>query len=704
LPNKVTCFTKIKAEVSFGELDPWRLITVEEDMAAILFRKYSNRICLRYSRKVFFLALSIIMNALCFVNTSIVDAAALRRPISNTNPLFIIRESPQKIMNYIPTELQPYIALELYSNVTVTTAGSYFDGLLKACDSLKIFACVQVWNGSTATTIDTGWVASMFQKHPYFIGTMFAEMHGSHYDFVSNCLNIGSRYGGYTINDDYLNGENPALVNHSSPAMLAATRAHPDNYIYVNKQTTMQAYHKGEGIAVGLWTCGLAGNWGVNPDSWVWCETGRGKLFGKEAGWRAFENDHARVTHPEAEFSMIMYQAALAGATVFTTFENPDYLVVSWGGKPTPCFKKELLPTMKKIVSARLIPTRDQVRSKIKVAWLAPDYNPYSVITNFKYLYEDGTNKDWLRTTGRYGINPLLISALNTAEKSFYPNILNPRNVSTLFPTRASQETYFNNLYPSEYTGSAYAESFFTNKWYLHNSLENTDSTQTATIIPKINQATSIGFTLPAITYALVEEESGGLNVRLGNYCVNKDTIWNDSSINVNNWLGNGYITNPNESFKRTTVITIKGYNGSVKPALSIAGVDGYTGFTYSDAWDGTTKTYTLNVTHNGVVDLSIGTVTVGVEQPKPARLERIKSHFSNHALIVDLPKSSSASQRFSVELLDLQGRKVRMDSGVFPLSAENRITIDCTTLRKGTYLSRINVGQEQVTGEIVIY
>jgi hypothetical protein len=673
-------------------------------MFALFSRKQCDTICRRSSGKAFLSALSIITMAVGFIEMSVADGATLRRPISNTTPLFIIRESPQAIMNYVPLELKPYIALELYSNVTVTTAGSYFDGLLRACDSLKIFACVQVWNGSTATTIDTGWVASMFQKHPYFIGTMFAEMHGSHYDFVSNCINIGSRYGGYTINDEYLNGENPALVNHSSPAMLAATRAYHENYIYVNKQTTMQAYHKGEGIAVGLWTCGLADNWGVNPDSWVWCETGRGKLFGPEGAWRAFEYNHARITHPEAEFSMIMYQAALAGATVFTTFENPDYLVVSHSGKATPCFKKEIVPTMKKIVSAKLIPTRDQVRSKIKVAWLAPDYNPYSVITNFKYLYEDGSNKDWLRTTGRYGVNPLLPSALNTAEKSFYPNILNPRNVSTLFPTPASQVAYFNNLYPSEYTGSAYAESFLLNKWYLHNSLENTDSTQTATVIPKINKAASIGFTLPTITYALMEEELSGLNIRLGNYCVNKDTIWNDSTINADTWLSTSYVSNPNESFKRTTVITIKGYSGTVKPALSIAGVDGYTGFTSSDSWDGATKTYTLNVTHNGVVDLTIGTVTAGIEQRKPACPDEIKSNFSNHKLMITFQTSLRSSQRYSIELLDVQGKKVRVDKGVFATSPENKIFIDCSALAKGTYVSRIHAGKMQAVGKMVIF
>ena len=292
---------------------------------------------------------------------------ALRRPISNTNPMFIFRGEPQYVADVIPAELRPYVAVELFTEVTSPDAGDRYDKFLTACDSLKIYAFTQVWNGWTPTTIDTSWIESMFKKHPYYLGPLFAELHGSHYDYVASCIDISSRYGGYALNDEYLNGENHMLLNHSSPALLAAMRAHPDNYIIVTKQTTPAEYLKGEAISAGLWICGLAGNWGINPDSWSWWETGRGKLFGPEGDSREFDPAKCWVTYPEAQVSMALYEAAIAGATVFAIFEHPSYEVAQ-EGTLTPCFRKEILPTLKKIVSDRLIPDRDQVRKKTKVA------------------------------------------------------------------------------------------------------------------------------------------------------------------------------------------------------------------------------------------------------------------------------------------------------------------------------------------------
>lgn len=559
----------------------------------------------RSLEKLHYQVLTILIMVLFFIGQATILAAGMRRPVSSVHPIFIFRGEPREVMNLFPEELKPYIALELYMSVTSPDAANYYDRVLYECDSMKIFAFAQVWNGWTATTIDTSWIARMFDRHPFFLGPLVAEMHGSHYDFVADCINISARYGGFTLNDDYLNGETDMLTSHSSSSILSSMRAHPDNYMIVNKQTTNSAYLKGEAIAAGLWLCGLAGNWGVNTDSWCWWETGRGKLFGEEGRSRKFNDARCWVTYPEAEVSMVLYEAAIAGATVFTCFEHPSY-EVSTDGIPTPCFAREILPTLEKIVSANLIPGRDEIRRKTKAAWMAPDAIPYRTFTAIRNLYEDGSNKDWLRTTGRYGVVPVLISSLNPTEMDFFPNRINLLDAGTLFPDRSSQEAFFNNLYPPEYSGDAYAESFHGNKWYLHNSFENTNASQSATIIPKIYSAAGISLDLPPITYALLEEQPAELKIRLGNYCVDKDSIWKDASVVMKNWISDVYVTHPDESFIRTVKVTLAGSKVKRKPLVVISGAGGYRDYSYTEQWDRRSKTYILNITQNGIVDILI--------------------------------------------------------------------------------------------------
>ena len=368
-----------------------------------------------------------------FLNVFPIDPASaavtIRRPISNTNPVFMLtvannqpQSTVQNIYNSVPVDLRPYVVLSLYYEpITDNAARTWIDAQLTLCDQLGIMANAQIGNGWSGSSVDLAFVESMYQNHPSFVGPLFAELHGTNYNTVAAMLNLSALYGGYTFNIEYTNGGNGMLSAHSSANMLAAMRANPYNYVPIAKQTTNSRFHETEAITNGLWTSGLSGNWGVNPDTWTWWETGRAGLFESEPGPRGANPYKAVVTYPEAQLSEVMLQSALAGATVFANFEHYTYTSFH-DGNTTPSFEKEIIPTMRQIVNQSLIPSKNDVRSKIKVAWLSDN----DQINNNYYsnLYADGTNRDWLRTSGRYYIIPLLISGTNATERSYFPECI----------------------------------------------------------------------------------------------------------------------------------------------------------------------------------------------------------------------------------------------------------------------------------------
>ncbi|MFF7994360.1 glycoside hydrolase family 98 domain-containing protein [Kitasatospora xanthocidica] len=542
------------------------------------------------------------------------QAAALRRAISETNPMFVLtvannqpQSTVQNIVNTVPADLKPYVVVSLYYEpITDSAARSWFDAQLTIADQLGVKANAQIANGWTGTSIDRAFVESMYQNHPSFIGPLFAELYGTNYGMVADMLNLSAQYGGYVFNVEYTNGSNGMLSAHSSPVMLAAMRAHPDNYIPIAKQTTMSRYHETEAIANGLWTSGLAGNWGVNPDTWTWWETGRAGLFASEPGHRGADGWKALTTYPEAQLSEVMLQSALAGATVFANFEHYSYTHFN-NGATTPAFVKEIIPTMREIVGKGLIPTRAAVRSKIKVAFLSDN----DQINNDYYsdLYADGTNIDWLRTSGRYYIIPLLVGGTNATERGYFPEVISTSQYASLFPTVAAKLSYFNSRYAPDALGSATAQNFLIDKWLILNNLENTNRLQNTLAYPRVATVDTFGMTMPPNTYAIVDEDANALKFRISNYNVNKASIWSQGTwgnTEFQNWIRNVYQVSPDESDTRTTVIQVNGHTGGSKPAISITGYNGYNGYTYADSWDSVNKTYRLSITHNGPIDVTI--------------------------------------------------------------------------------------------------
>ena len=497
-------------------------------------------------------------------NSTSSPAAKLRRPISNTNPMFLIligpkcaeKSSATDIWPLIPDDLKPYCVFYI-AHCPLLAANKMYDAELGKCDKLGAKAFIQTRQGKGPIIPDAmAFVEKMYQEHPSFLGPLLCEWSG---DTLDEFINLSAVHGGYTLH-----------MTFRGLMKTKAMKVHPENYIFMAKQ------NMGKGCAgpfypvlvnhgKNLWEKGLCGNWGPAQDSWCWLEMGRTALYSRGKMQWGFRNS---MTYPEAQVSMVLLQCAIEGATVFGNFEDTETQTFM-NGKTMPCFDKEIVPTLRDIITKRLIPPKEVVLSRVKATGLTSGFA------------ESGMGRRYLRSQSAF------IERADLGAKIDQQN-----------PVQAVESK-----------GDAFAQNFLGNKWYVHNSNENEDKAQQVALTPQVNTVDGIDFTLPPHTYAVIVEDKESVDFRIGNYVIKKDELWsgpdwggNSQKGKYRDWLLKQQ-AKPDDSYVRTTIVT---FRGTEKPSLTIKGYNGYTGFTHTDKWDEAKREYVLSITHNGSVLVTV--------------------------------------------------------------------------------------------------
>lgn len=135
----------------------------------------------------------------------------------------------------------------------------------------------------------------------------------------------------------------------------------------------------------GFWIAEAVRNWGIEPQSW-WFENARmitPGVFGQR------EPDNTRLMPSELYRAMIL-QGAMLGATVYV-FE-PFWDLFDYDN--SHCWRDVIYPTLREVISSRLIPTREQVTEKTKVAY---QYGTAKDINEFHRYLRD---VDWIGDQG----------------------------------------------------------------------------------------------------------------------------------------------------------------------------------------------------------------------------------------------------------------------------------------------------------------
>lgn len=313
------------------------------------------------------------------------------------------------------------------------------------------------------------------------------------------------------------------------------------------------------------------------------------------------------VNFPENMYVQSMMLVMSAGGTCFKA-EAPNFST-SVGGVPVGGFQYGISPLFDRVISGQIsIPSKEEVLRDTPVAVMGYDNYP-----DFQYNFEES---NLYPANGTYGIIPLLPENLRVDEIKVFND-----NKVKIVDTKEKKE-----FYDSFYTLSE-SDTYLkrmSDKWYFINNSENQRKTKNAEFAPVISSAASVSITAGEHTGAIITEKSDSVDFYLSNYRTDKRNMVKgitNELMKEKSWveicgdylvLGeDGSPVNADDTAKRTTIIKVQGTLDGDKPNViwnNPSDGKGYQNRPYSaeEQWDDETKTLTLTIQHNGIVDFSV--------------------------------------------------------------------------------------------------
>ncbi len=400
-------------------------------------------------------------------------------------------------------------------------------------------------------------------------------------------------------------------------------KSNTENIIIMDKHNGHGRHFASQANIMGCWLDDVCGNWGVNLENFLWYE--EGFIEYDDIGVRPNEPDPLTTAkYPPALFGIDMIADLVGGATVYAiegTFSRGGlYHFVDSEVIMTATFWDVLYPIYQYILNGA-VPGKDEVRQNVKVAYKM--FNPVShalsgndahllqglYCDKFTFFQEKFTNiyldcsKDWVPSTGRYYIVPILPIHSNPKEVLPDSYILNDFKyfINLLFINPIKQR-FFDKRYAETYEGDGVL--FDINDYiYAFNSNENKTIDAQQTVSYKLpDSGKDMTLRLEAHTYAIVDEDESKINIDMCNLRLDTDEVCSfleSEDEFMREYAAGGKRSDP-KNF-RETVIELAGFDE--RPTVS---ADGSNNAKLSEDWNAVTGTLTLKVISNGEVRLTV--------------------------------------------------------------------------------------------------
>lgn len=562
------------------------------------------------------------------------ETPAMRLTINNENPLLIssVYGDPEEtlwygntltgVWNQIPDDVKPYSVIELHPGKVCEPTScipkdtpalrAWYIKMLDQAQANNIPVMLVIMSAGELNTVPVSWLEEQFQKYSVLKGVMNIENYWIYNDGLAThsaqYIDACAKYGAYFVWHDHKKTCWENIM--SNTALYTACKQHKDNVILTFKNTPISDDAGTDSIVSGFWLSDLCGNWGGAMDTWKWWEKNYTTVFSSAGG----RDLRSYASEPEAMLGMEMMNIYANGGTVYN-FECPAYTFAA-NDTATPAFTKAILPFFRYTVE-KAAPSKQEVLDNTKVMFWGVN-GGISQMGNFYNGLSSDDETMPLYDTGRYRIIPVIPAQLTQSEiDEKFPGI---NIVTKNSPELTDKVAYFNSKYAKVYEGTAFAE-LLGNRWFLYNSNANINVNQNAQLPLYTNTCQELDFELTPHTYAIVEEQSDSLHIKLNNYRVDKTELWErtgdwssswgQGEVNISNWVSQSYAANPQDTEMRNTLITLKGYTGNVDPEIVVTGDAHH--YNYTTSWDSANQTYTISINHNGSVDLSLNVSGNGV-------------------------------------------------------------------------------------------
>ncbi len=570
-------------------------------------------------------------------------SAQSRRPIDSQHPLWLIhvdvwnKADPQKIINLIPDDIKPYVCMNLSLSCQYDTEKNVYKMPQNAVRTYKSWATVCQMNGLWFTCQpasgghthiqddDLETFEYFYKRYPNFLGWNYAEQfwgfdepndkssstQTSRIALFAKLVPMAHKYGGFlTISfcgNIWSHLLNPMGMMKRNKELLQACKDYPEAILWLYKYTTSSCFYNNESVTFGPFISGLAKSYGVRYDNCGW-NGALEALLGK---------DNGKKYPVAAGIGTVMEQTAVNGGAVWDgpeliwteDFQNLNNTTVdgytrrNWG--TFPGFRNAWLDMFHKIIDGTIyIPTREEVLDRTKIVVIndinsgndEQKYATWGSLYDGLYKQSDPFNRgngQWMdnfcyfKKTGRYAAIPLVIGLYDEPSKNI-PVQVKKSNYTSRWSTQTKKVNDFDNQYPEVSKGDLYV-SRLRNQLvtYTPYTYMNAKKTAWADIPLRYNTCDSLKLTYGKLSSGLIREYDDHINVYLNNY--RNDT----TSLVLDKIIVTGVSQQP--SYKMT------------KRVQATASA--------SAKYDAEAGTFTLEVKHNGPVDLTLNCQGVATDR-----------------------------------------------------------------------------------------
>jgi len=600
-----------------------------------------------------------VLMLLLLLTASLSLNAQQRRPVDNRHPLWLIhvdvwnKADPQKIIDLVPDDIKPFVCMNLSLSCQYDTEKNVYKMPQNAVKTYKSWASVCQANGLWFTCQpasgghthiqdnDLETFEYFFKQYPNFLGWNYAEQfwgfdeandkssssQASRIALFAKLVPMHHKYGGFlTISfcgNIWSHALNPVGMMKRNSSLLNACRQYPDAILWLYKYTTSSCFYNNESVTFSPFISGLAKNYGVRYDNCGW-NGALDALLGEGHGKK----------YPEAAgIGTVMEQTCVNGGAVWdgpeliwtSDFKNLNNSTVSgytrrnWG--TFPGFDNAWIDMFRKIIDGTMyIPSREEVVANTKIAVIndattGNDENKYAAwggLYDGLYKQTDPFNRgngQWMdnfcyfKKTGRYGTIPVCIGLYDDQAKSI-PVKVYKSEYATRWTTQSRKVLEFNKYYPEVSTGDLYVNRYKNQLvTYTPYTYMNSKKTASATIPLQYNTCDQLELTWGKLSTGIVHEYADHIDFYLNNY--RSDT----TAVQLDKIVVKGAVEEPTYTYKKRAQAT-----------LSI-----------SKEWNEEEHSFTLNVKHNGPIDVTINCAGEGTD--------RLTDLVPNTPLTAELPK-----------------------------------------------------------------
>ena len=578
-------------------------------------------------------------------------SAQERRPIDNQHPMWLIHidvwnsADPQKIIDLIPSDIKPYVVMNLSLSCQYDTDTKMYRMPRSAVRTYKSWASVCQLNNMWFTCqpasgghthiqdSDLETFEYFFKTYPNFLGWNYAEQFWgfgvannessmtttSRWALFAKLVEMSHKYGGFlTVSwcgGTYHMNSNPIAELKSNKDFMAACQKYPEAILFLYKYTHASSFYNNESVCWGPFVSGLTKNYGVRYDNCGWNDT-MSKLLGE---------NHGKKYPGSAGIGTVMEQTCVNGGAVWDgpeliwteDFQNlsnstvDGYTRRNWGTFPN--FKGIWLDMWREIIKGNMyIPSREEVVNKTKIVVindLGNEYNGYTAwddLYNGLYLQTDPFNQrketqwnygQWynnlcyFKSTGRYGAVPIVTGLYDDLAKKI-PVQVKRSNYTSRWSTQAKKVADFNEQYPEVSTGDLYVNRYRNQLvTYTPYSYLNSKKKASADVPLQYNTCDSMRLVWGKLSSGIIREYADHIDFYLNNYRSDSTSIQTDSIII--------YGSTEQPTYTKTTHTT-----NATGQSASLVG-----------NYDAENHAYKLAVKHMGPVSLTIKCIGAATER-----------------------------------------------------------------------------------------